>query len=90
MEPKVLLERIEQLLKNPLASKRAKRFWDRERRRLQSTTSATDREARVREQVARRGGRMMHRRNGQYWIMIDRPKTLDEIETWLANGKWAN
>jgi hypothetical protein len=39
--------------------------------------------SRVREKVAQRGYRLMHRRNGQYWVMFAQPMTLPEIETWV-------
>lgn len=39
------------------------------------------RETGVRADLARRGWRLMHRRNGQYWIMLARPMSLDELET---------
>jgi hypothetical protein len=35
---------------------------------------------RARALLAQRGYRLMHRRNGQYWVMIDSPMTLDQIE----------
>jgi hypothetical protein len=35
---------------------------------------------RARALLAQQGYRLMHRRNGQYWVMIDNPMTLDEIE----------
>ena len=38
------------------------------------------------------GLRTMHRRNGQYWIMFDAPKTLPEIEAqmviWSVQEAW--
>ena len=39
----------------------------------------------VRAEVRRRGYRLMHRRNGQYWLMMADPMTLTEIESWIAS-----
>jgi hypothetical protein len=46
---------------------------------------AEARESRVRARMAKQGYRLMHRRNGQYWVMFDEPKTLDEIEVWIES-----
>jgi hypothetical protein len=46
------------------------------------SNDANGREIAVRAQMARRGYRLMHRRNGQYWVMLAEPMTLDEIEAW--------
>ena len=55
------------------------------RKRAQEKTRDSDaREIKVRKQVAQRGYRLMHRRNGQYWVMFDQPMTLSEIETWIG------
>jgi hypothetical protein len=45
--------------------------------------AAKVREEKVRSRVARKGYRLMHRRNRQYWVMFDNPMTLDEIEAWI-------
>jgi hypothetical protein len=29
----------------------------------------------------------MHRRNGQYWVMLADPMTLDQIEAWVRPQK---
>jgi hypothetical protein len=42
-------------------------------------------ETTVRAEVARYGYRLMHRRNGQYWVMLNNPMTLDEIDMFLFN-----
>ncbi len=42
------------------------------------------REGRVRELAARAGYRIMHRRNGQFWLMYGKPVMLDWIEQWLG------
>lgn len=39
----------------------------------------------VRAEVRRRGYRLMHRRKGQYWLMMADPMTLTEIESWIAS-----
>jgi hypothetical protein len=36
-------------------------------------------EAILRREVKALGYRLMHRRNGQYWLMIDEPMTLNRI-----------
>src|SRR5712671_4430399 len=41
-------------------------------------------ENRVREALAQRGFRLMHRRGNQYWVMYSQPQTLDEIEHELS------
>lgn len=46
------------------------------------SNDANGREISVRAHMARRGYRLMHRRNGQYWVMLADPMTLDEIEAW--------
>jgi hypothetical protein len=53
---------------------------------LDQSSEANGREIAIRAQMARRGYRLMHRRNGQYWVMFDEPMTLDEIET-LATSR---
>lgn len=45
------------------------------------------RETAIRAHMARRGYRLMHRRNGQYWVMFDEPMTLDQIEAWVQPRK---
>jgi len=52
-----------------------------ERRAQDKTREAEAREIKVRERVAQRGYRLMHRRHGQYWVMFAEPMTLPEIET---------
>jgi hypothetical protein len=37
----------------------------------------------VRWRAARQGYRLMHRRNGQYWLMQNQPMSLEEIEAML-------
>ena len=54
------------------------------KRAQEKTREADAREIKVRKQVAQRGYRLMHRRNGQYWLMFDQPMTLPEIETWVG------
>jgi Poly A polymerase head domain len=39
--------------------------------------------ARLRERAERRGYRLMHRRNGQYWLMRHQPMTLHEVADFL-------
>ena len=41
----------------------------------------------IREYMAKRGYRLMHRRNGQYWVMFANPMTLDEIQAQIANER---
>jgi hypothetical protein len=40
-------------------------------------------ETKVRKIMGELGYKIMHRRNGEYWIMSDTPKTLDQIEAWI-------
>jgi hypothetical protein len=47
----------------------------------EKTREADAREINVQRKVAQRGYRLMHRRNGQYWVMLAKPMTLPEIET---------
>jgi hypothetical protein len=47
------------------------------------TRAAKAREMKVRSQLARRGYRLMHRRKGQYWVMLDEPMTFEEIDAWI-------
>jgi hypothetical protein len=51
-------------------------------RQDQLLDKANGREIAVRAHMARRGYRLMHRRKGQYWVMLGDPMTLDEIEAW--------
>jgi len=51
------------------------------------SNDANGREIAVRAHMARRGYRLMHRRNGQYWVMFDEPMTLAEIEAWVQPQK---
>ncbi len=51
---------------------------------LDRSAEANGREIAIRAHMARRGYRLMHRRNGQYWVMFDHPMTLDEIEGWAT------
>jgi len=37
----------------------------------------------IRADLARNGYKLMHRRRGQYWLMLQTPMTLDGIEQWL-------
>jgi hypothetical protein len=37
----------------------------------------------VRDLVASREYRLMHRRKGQYWVIMAKPMSLDAIESWL-------
>jgi len=39
---------------------------------------------RIRSELARKGYKLLHRRKGQYWVMMDQPMTLDQIEQTLA------
>jgi hypothetical protein len=55
---------------------------DRQDQLLDRSSKANGREIGVRAHMARRGYRLMHRRNGQYWVMLGAPMTLDEIEAW--------
>jgi hypothetical protein len=41
------------------------------------------REITIRAMAAQLGYRLMHRRNGQYWVMFGDPMTLAEIEGWI-------
>ena len=59
----------------------------REKRAQEKAREANSREIKVRERVAQRGYRLMHRRNGQYWVMFDEPMTLPEIETWVGRRR---
>lgn len=34
----------------------------------------------LRERCHRKGWRLMHRRNNQYWLMVGRPMSLEQIE----------
>jgi hypothetical protein len=45
-----------------------------------------EQKVRVREGLAQRGYRLMHRRKQQYWVMQATPLTLDQIETWLEKS----
>jgi hypothetical protein len=56
---------------------------DRQGELLDRSSKANGREIAVRAHMARRGYRLMHRRNGQYWVMLGDPMTLDEIEAWV-------
>jgi hypothetical protein len=51
------------------------------KRAQEKTREPEAREIKVRERVAQRGYRLMHRRNGQYWVMFSQAMTLPEIET---------
>ncbi len=42
---------------------------------------------RIREQLARLGYRMMHRRNGQFWLLYEKPMRLPEIERLIDAAK---
>jgi hypothetical protein len=55
-----------------------------EKRAQEKTREAEAREIKVRERVAQRGYRLMHRRHGQFWVMFSQPMTLPEIETWVG------
>jgi hypothetical protein len=37
----------------------------------------------IRDVMAKLGYSIMHRRNGEYWIMSNTPKTLAQIEAWI-------
>lgn len=39
---------------------------------------------RIRSELARKGYKLLHRRKGQYWVMMGQPMTLDQIEQILA------
>jgi hypothetical protein len=39
---------------------------------------------RITSELARKGYKLLHRRKGQYWVMMDQPMTLDQIEQTLA------
>jgi len=51
------------------------------------SNDANGREIAVRAHMAQRGYRLMHRRNGQYWVMLADPMTLDEVEAWVRPKK---
>ena len=56
---------------------------------LKDIQDIVGRETRVREQLARRGYRLMNRgRRGEYWLMHSKPATLDVLEdssnTWIS------
>jgi hypothetical protein len=59
----------------------------REKWAQEKALEAEAREIQVRKKVAQRGYRLMHRRNGQYWVMFDQPMTLPEIETWVGRRR---
>jgi hypothetical protein len=54
---------------------------------LNYNENENQREMAIRAQLARRGYRLMHRRNGQYWVMLADPMTLDDIEAWTTPRK---
>ena len=60
---------------------------NREKWAQEKAREADTREIKVREQVAQRGYWLMHRRNGQYWVMFNEPMTLPEIETWVGRRR---
>jgi hypothetical protein len=41
-------------------------------------------EQRVRALAAANGYRIMHRRGGQYWLLLSDPMSLDGVEDWLT------
>lgn len=47
-------------------------------------------EREVRKIMAEQGYRIMHRRNGEYWIMYDTPKTLAQIGAWIERQLASN
>jgi hypothetical protein len=52
---------------------------------LNDIQDTAGRETRVREQLARRGYRLMNRgRRGEYWLVHSKPATLDVLEGFLA------
>ena len=40
----------------------------------------------IRAHIAGCGYRLMHRRNGQYWLMLAEPMTFEQIENWARVG----
>jgi hypothetical protein len=60
---------------------------DATRSRLAAETEDEAHKARLREALAAKGYRLMHRRKGQYWMMHSTPRTLAQIESWLENTK---
>jgi hypothetical protein len=54
---------------------------------LDRNNDTNGRETAVRAHMARHGYRLMHRRNGQYWVMFAEPITLDQIEAWVQPRK---
>jgi hypothetical protein len=53
---------------------------------LKDIQDIVGREARVREQLARRGYRLMNRgRRGEYWLMYAKPATLDVLEGFVEH-----
>jgi hypothetical protein len=53
---------------------------------LKDIQDIVGRETRVREQLARRGYRLMNRgRRGEYWLMYAKPATLDVLEGFLEH-----
>ena len=81
MDRNELIEYIkEKLADADFAKSFVQKFAAFERSRQQA--QRTDDE-RVRELAARRGYRIMHRGKGLYWLMIDKPMSLDVIQTWI-------
>jgi len=76
-----VIKDIKQKMTDPeFAKTLIKRWADRER--LEENTRRAQ-EDRVRELAASRGYRIMHRGKGRYWLMIDKPMSLDVIRSWI-------
>jgi hypothetical protein len=59
---------------------------NRHNRTADQNADVEKREIDLRAHMAEFGYRLMHRRNGQYWLMIAEPMTLDQIEDWAQVG----
>jgi hypothetical protein len=79
MDINAVLQAIDEKLVDPeFANALAQVLADYERCQARNTE-----EEQVRALAASRGYRIMHRRNGRYWVMIDRPMSLDDIASWI-------
>src|SRR6266436_1943667 len=79
------LQRIEQRLADPKVDEKIAEILDKYDLALAwvEQQKATQLE-RVRERAVSAGYRIMHRRKGQFWLVLDKPMTLDAIEEYLT------
>ena len=61
-----------------------KRQWGEAQRK--EAQQVQDYEQHVRRNAFHSGYRLMRRRRNQYWLVYDKPMTLDEIEVWINSG----